>query len=304
MIAESRQINENHYKLFASLLLGECYLKQKQFRELEELLHDIEENETANNLFIQGSISRLRGLANIVNNEFSLAINQLKHTLSVFTMAGDYYQAALANLELGQAQISVEPESADKYISAALDAFRHLEIPEQVKTAENLITSIKSKKTSKTISKSLNQHLLMLRLAESISSRELLFRELITILREETKAKKILIAEPQKGDKLSSSIIDGFSPSEGVELLNKMHQAQIRNNYERFIKDKKLAVFNLRAPNSVPAALIIYPANIISLADGSSIQPLLRIVELGMEICSFRKITRILQILILPIQVP
>lgn len=289
IIALCEQITEKHFRLQTSVVLGECYLKQNKIPNLEETLAEIEANDISHNLFIQGNVARLHGFLELEKGEESLASNHFNRALSIFTMAGDFYYVAIANFELGKAELKSQPEKALKHLNASLDAFRQLEIPHKVETVESILSELKNKKIEKTPEKPTNAHLLMLRLLESISSRELLFRELMAILQQEGKSKKIIIAESKDGGKLSSSFIDGFNPSESLNLLNKLHDAHIRNNLDNFIKDKNLAVFNLRAPNSLSATLIISPASKAVLADGSSIQPLLRVVELGMEVCSFRE---------------
>lgn len=288
-INRCEQINEKHFKVLTYLILGECYFKQKKLRKLEEILDDIEENEAANNLFVQGSIARLQGLIDLEKGEGDLAIHHFNRSLSIFTMADDFYHVAIANFELGKAELIAQPEKAHKHLTTSIEIFRQLGIPNKVKIVESTLANLKSKKVEKTLEKPTTAHLLMLRLVESVSSRDLLFRELMTILRQEGKSKKIIIAESKEGGKLNSSLIDGFVPSESTSLLTKMHEAQIRNNYDNFIKEKNLAVFHLRAPNSLSATLIISPASKAVLADGSSIQPLLQVVELGMEVCSLRE---------------
>ena len=57
---------------------------------------------------------------------------------------------------------------------------------------------------------------------------------------------------------------------------------------EIFAKTKNLQIFQLRAPSAAPAFLIIAPASGAVLNDDSSIQPLLRVVELGMDVCALR----------------
>jgi hypothetical protein len=57
---------------------------------------------------------------------------------------------------------------------------------------------------------------------------------------------------------------------------------------ENFSKTKNLKIFNLRALPAAPAFLIIAPRSGAVLNDAGSLQPLLRVVELGMDVCALR----------------
>lgn len=285
------EINENHFKLLTYLVLGESYLKQKKFGEIEEILYNIKENETSANFFVQGSLAWLQGLIDLENKDEVLAVQHFNRCLSIFEMAGDFYHSALANLELGKVESALQSDKAQKHLTSAAEAFRKLGLQLKLELAEESLAKLKITKGDKTTRQSTNTGLLMMRLVEAISSRELLFRELVAILQREGKAKKTIVAEAKEGKKISPSIIDGFTPSEGADLMSKLHEAQIRNNLDNFVREKNLSIFQLRAPNAPSATLIISPINGATLSDGSSVQPLLKLVEIGMEICAFRENT-------------
>jgi hydrogenase-4 transcriptional activator len=290
-IKRSRQISENHYKILTQLVLAESYFRQKKARETEEILYEIEENEGSTDFFVQGSVARLRGLIETEKKDETLAIHQFSRSLSIFELAGDVYHMAFANFELGKAEAFRHPDKAQNHLRAAVEVFEKLALPDKVKLAESALADLERKAAVKVEERSTNSHLLMLRLVEAISSRELLFRELITIVRQEGKAKKTILAETKEGKKFTPSIIDGFIPSESNELIAKVHEAQLKNNLDTFAREKNLSIFHLRAPNAQPAILIIAPLSGATLADGSSINPLLRVVELGMEVCALREHT-------------
>ncbi len=61
-----------------------------------------------------------------------------------------------------------------------------------------------------------------------------------------------------------------------------------KGDEKAFIKLKNLAVFPLRGSNATPAYLLIQPQAGAVLNDESSLGPLLRVVELGMDVVSLR----------------
>lgn len=288
-IQRCNRINENHFRLLTLLVLAESYFKQNKIREADEILHDIEENETSSNFSVQGNVARIRGLIALESKDETLAVHHFSRSLSIFEMAGDLYNITLANYDLGRALANTQPEKANKHLTSAIEVFRKLGVEPKIKPAEEILAGLEKVKVSKSYEQSVNSSLLMLRLIEAISSRELLFRELITILRQEGKAKKAILAELNGSKRFSPSIIDGFIPSESSELMVKLGEAQAKNDLDTFAKKKNLGIFHLRAPNAAPSILVVSPSLGATFSDGSSIQPLLRVVELGMEVCALRE---------------
>ncbi len=73
-----------------------------------------------------------------------------------------------------------------------------------------------------------------------------------------------------------------------MKLVGQLQEAHFKNHLDSFAKTKNVHIFQLRAPSSTPAFLIISPHSGAILNDESSIQPLLRVVELGMDVCALR----------------
>lgn len=289
-IERCNRIGQESCSNSASLVLAESCLKKNSLRETEEILQSLEEKETATtDFFVLGNIARLRGLLSAANDNENLAIQHFNRSLSIFEMAGDFYNTALAHFKLGTTIAENQPEKAIKHLTFAIETFRKLGIIKELKLSEKLLEKLKSNETVKPREQSVSSQLLMLRLAEATASRELLFRELVTILQQEGKAKKTILAETGEDRKLYPSIIDGFTPAESVEIISKLQDAKVRNSIDEFAKQKNLNIFQLRAPSAVPAVLVIYPQSGATLANGSPIQPLLRVVELGMDVCALRE---------------
>lgn len=82
------------------------------------------------------------------------------------------------------------------------------------------------------------------------------------------------------------SVFNNFTQSQAKNLLEKLAKAK---DLDAFAKEMDLSVFQLRAANALPAVLLISPASGATLSDGSSLQPLLRVTELGMEVCALRE---------------
>lgn len=272
-----------------NLILAEAYLKKRKTQMAEEILQNIEENEVSANHLVLGGIARIRALMALAVQDEDLTLHHFNRSLSIFEMAGDLYHSAVVNYEIGKTFIEKKPAQAINNLESAVESFRKLGALPRLKPAEDILSKLNKKEVSLKREQALSSQLLMLRLVEAVASRELLFRELVTILRQDGKARKTLLAELKEGRKFQPSIIDGFVPTESAQLMTKLHEAQSRNDLDNFVKEKNLSIFQLRAPNTSPALLVISPASGASLADGSSIQPLLQVVELGMEVCALRE---------------
>ncbi len=289
-----KKIGETQIANMANLVLAEVHLEENKLAECETELSLIEENETNSDFFVLGNIQRIRGLLALKVADEEIAVYHFSRCLTIFETAADLYHTALANFLIGQTLSRNSPEKAKKHLLAAADTFGRLGIKMFLEITGGILENLKTIKTRQSPEltnqrpKTAVSQLLMLRLAEATASRELLFRELIAILQQESKAKKIIIAEFNDQKRLFPFITHGYTPTESMEIVSKFQQSQSKNETEKFSKTKDLRIFNLRAPSAALAFLIISPETGAVLNDESSVQPLLRVVELGMDVCALR----------------
>ena len=295
-----RHIGERQISNMASLVLAEVFLQKNRFDDCENELEAIEKTEPATDFFVLGNIQRIRGLLALEYRDEELAVHHFSRALTIFETAEDLYHTALAHFLIGKTVFADQPERASKHMMSAGEIFRKLDIKPFLSETEEILDKLKNretrgrgaeKKSFETSSKrvtSAGSQLLMLRLAEATASRELLFRELVAILQQESQAKKIIIAEMNDQKRFYPFITHGYVPNESMELVARFHEAQLKNEVDVFVKTKNLQIFHLKAPSATPAILMINPASGAVLSDDSSIQPLLRVVELGMDVCALR----------------
>jgi hydrogenase-4 transcriptional activator len=285
------KINENHYKQLTAFLLAESYFKLKKVSEAEDVLFAIEESRTENPV-LQGNVARLRGMMALENSDRELAVHHFNRSLTIFETTGDLYHTALARQKLGAILVKSQPAQAKELLTAAEQVFRRLGIESKLQFTEELLAKLKTPAEVAASEHSIGSHLLMLRLIESISSREMLFRELVAILAQEGQSKKIIVADVRNESLFVAAASSKFTQPEAKSLLDKLAKANSKNNLDKLAAELNLSVFHLRAPNAQAAILFISPASGAMLADGSSLQPLLRVAELGMEVCAFRESTK------------
>src|SRR5262249_42535240 len=118
--------------------------------------------------------------------------------------------------------------------------------------------------------------------------RELLLRELAAVIRQEASASRVVIIEPSEDVSQRVVIGHGSSPKECEAWAEEF--SRIRADV--FAKKHDVAVINLKPHNAPPATVLISPRKDAELAGGLSLDPLLRVVELGMDVCALRLSTR------------
>ena len=287
----SRQIGDKHYANMAGLVLAESYLQQGGSGECENTLQVIEESDPTSDFFVLGNIQRIRGLAALADGNVELAVHHFNRSLTIFEAAEDLYHTALVNLLIGE-NLATDNNRALKHLTKAADVFRNLSVRSLHDRAEQKIAEMKSAgrgEPAKPVTSSAASQLLMVRLAEATASRELLFRELVAVLRQESQAKRIIIAEHNGDGTLVPFITHGYSPEESGDLLRRFEDASLKNGEKTFVRNRNLGMFPIKTSNAKPAVLLIHPQSGAFLNDGGPLQPLLRVVELGLDVISLRE---------------
>jgi hydrogenase-4 transcriptional activator len=285
----SQKGGQKHYEDLSRLTLTEGYLRTNQFEKCREQLEYFETDDKITDFFVLGSLQRIRGHLALINDDFEIAIHYLSRSLTMFETAEDFYHTGRANFELGKVSAKLNPEKAIKYLNSAIDIFTKLGVLSLVESAQNEFKHIEINAPAVKREVSVNSQLLTLRLAEATASRELIFRELLSILQQESKVKKVSIIQPNAEKRLVPFLSNGFTPAEAAEISVRITQANQNNSLENLAKEKNVNIFPLRSPSALPAFLVLYPRSSANLVDGTSVQTLLRVVELGMDVCALRE---------------
>ncbi len=289
----SKEIGDKHYANMAGLVLAEAHLMLGAAEDCENALRSIEDSDPSSDFFVVGNIQRIRGMAALEDNDAELAIHHFSRSLTIFEAAEDLYHTGLLHSLLGANLDERNSARALRHLTSALEIYRKLEIPSFVETTVKAIAQLKEtapavKGQTEKRSNSVVSQLLTVRLAEATASRELLFRELVAVLQQESNARKIVIAQYNDQKRLYPFITHGYSPQESNELVGKLNEAVVKKDEKIFARAKDLAIFELRGSSSPAAMLLINPQSGAVLNDESSLAPLLRVVELGMDVIALR----------------
>lgn len=287
------QIGDKHYANMAGLVLAESYLHRGDSTECEIALRTVEENDPTSDFFVLGSIQRIRGQAELENNNVEVALHHFNRSLTIFEAAEDLYNTGLANLLVGENARLENGSRAKKHLSKASDIFHKLGVHALADRADRKLDEFKDFKSGemKFVAHpgSAASQLLMVRLAEATASRELLFRELVAVLQQESQAKKIIIAEQNDEKKLRPFITHGYSPAESMEVVAKLEDSLQKGSEKVFARNRNIAILPLKTAHAKPAFLLIHPQGSALLNDGGPLAPLLPVVDLGLDVIALRE---------------
>jgi len=272
------------------LILAEAHLQNGETEKCSAQLDKVTEDttESTTDLGFAGESQRLLGMLAVVQSDFSSAAQHFGSSVSIFDMLGDRYRAARAHSELGRAYASSQPARAMEHLSRAVNAFRELGAKLEQKRAEVVLANLDRTAPERNEEQSALPQLLTMRLAEAVTSRELLLRELAAIMRQETNAKAVVITELGEHNRRRVVIAHGCTPAESAQIAEQMDQLIDEESQAAYAKKKDATILQLRSAHALPATLYISPSSRANLPGGLSLEPLMRVAELGMDVCALR----------------
>lgn len=272
------------------LIAAEAHLQTRELDECSRELQFVADQTTdsATDLGFTGEAHRLNGILNMMRNDNAAAAQHFGSSVSIFDMLGDRYRAARAHLELGRAYATILPDRAGEHLSRALNTFRELGARVDLSRAEEELRDLARSTPEKNQEQSALTQLLTLRLAEAVASRELLLRELAAVMRQETGAQRVLIMEKGERNEPRVVISIGCTPTDAVRIAVDLKDIDDERGRERYIKKNDAELIFLKSSNAPPATLYLSPRNRSGLPKGVALEPLLRVVELGMDVCALR----------------
>ena len=273
------------------LILAEAHLRNGDTGQSSKLLDKVmaETTDSTTDLNFAGESQRLMGMLALAKFDFASAAQHFGSSVSIFDMLGDRYRAARAHSELGRAYASSsQPARAMEHLSRAVNAFRELGARLDQNRTEASLADLDRTAPERTEEQSALPQLLTLRLAEAVTSRELLLRELAAIMRQETNAKSVVITELGEHNRRRVVIAHGCTPAESARIAEEMDQLIDDEAQTIYAKKNDAAILQLCSSNAPPATLYISPRSRANLPGGLSLDPLLRVAELGMDVCALR----------------
>jgi DNA-binding NtrC family response regulator/tetratricopeptide (TPR) repeat protein len=291
VLALAERIGDHRAVCDTCLLIAEARLLRGETEECTSLLARVSEeaDATTADLAISGEAQRLHGLLALAQHDASRAAHHFGRSLSIFEMLGDRYRTARAHFLLGRAFASTaQRDHAGEHLGLAAHTFRELGAKIDLKLAEDFIEEFESSAPAEHTEPPTTAQLLTLRLAEAVTSRELLLRELAAVIHQETRAVRVLIADADEDGHLKAVVSHGCDTHEAARVASALEPLKSEEERERFADKEDARLISLRPSSAPPATLFVSPRALCALPGGSPFEPLLRVVELGMDVCALR----------------
>lgn len=274
----------------SQLLLAESSLRTGNLDSSEAHLKPVIEHtsDSESDLGLAGEAQRLQGLIALEKSNAAVAAQHFGRCASIFDLLGDRYRSGRAHYELGRAYTQAQPELAAEQFTRAINIFGELGAKRDLALAEAALSEHDQTEPQQSRRREAAVQLITLRLAEAVASRALLLRELAAVLRQETKAEQVLVLEPDEEQKQKIVVAHGFENDEATKLTDEFISLDSEAAQERFSRRHDVKILTLKSANSLPATLLLSPKDSANDAKGLSLEPLLRVVELGMDVCALR----------------
>jgi DNA-binding NtrC family response regulator/tetratricopeptide (TPR) repeat protein len=274
----------------SQLLLADSYLHRGDLAicvtKLNELSEQASDSPAA--IGLSGETHRLHGLLALANGDAAAATQHFGRCVSTFELLGDRYRTGRAHFDLGRAHMLSKSELAAEHLSRAINVFRELGARRDLEGAEAALADWERTPRQQERQREAAIQLITMRLAEAVSSRALLLRELAAVLHQETAAKQVMILEPDEERKQRIVVAHGYEGEDADQLAAEFPSSDDNDARQRFARRRNLKLIVLKSTNSLPATLLMSPADAAEISAGMSLDPLLRVVELGMDVCALR----------------
>jgi transcriptional regulator with GAF, ATPase, and Fis domain/Tfp pilus assembly protein PilF len=289
-LALAEQIGDRQAIWESWLIAAESHLQTDDLDACGHELQRVSEvtTESATDLAFTGESHRLNGMLNMRQGDAAAAAQHFGSSVSIFDMLGDRFRAARAHLELGRAYKKILPDRAGEHLSRALNTFRELGAQVDLARAEEELKDLARATPERVQEQSALTQLLTLRLAEAVASRELLLRELAAVMRQETGAQRVIITERGEQQEPRVVVTMGCSPAESAKIAFDLDNLRDEADRQKYCRKHEVELIPLKSSNAPPALMYLAPRSRSTLPKGVALEPLLRVVELGMDVCALR----------------
>jgi tetratricopeptide (TPR) repeat protein len=289
-LALAEQIGDRQAICESQLIAAEAHLQTGEFDECGTELQRVSEatTDSATDLGFTGESHRLSGMLNMAQGDAGAAAQHFGSSASIFDLLGDRYRAARAHLELGRAYNKILPERAGEHLSRALNTFRELGAKIDLARAEEELKVLARTTPERSQEQSALTQLLTSRLAEAVASRELLLRELAAVMRQETGAQRVIITERGEHQEPRVVVAMGCTPADSIKIAVELNDLRDEADRQKYSRKNDVELIPLKSSNALPALMYLAPRNRSTLPKGIALEPLLRVVELGMDVCALR----------------
>jgi DNA-binding NtrC family response regulator/tetratricopeptide (TPR) repeat protein len=286
----AEEAHDPHATVESQLLLAESNLQMGDLNACAAGLEKLTEQTSDLPVAIahSGEAHRLQGLLALKKFEPTTAAQHFGRCISMFELLGDRYRTGRAHFDLGRAYMLAQSELATEHLSRAINIFRELGARRDLERAEAARAEWDRSPRQQERQREAAIQLITLRLAEAVASRALLLRELAAVIKQETTAKQVMVVEPDEEQKQKLVVAHGYNADDATMVAAEFALIDDDAANRNFARRRNVKILTLKSRSSLPATLLISPAESAQLSGGLPLDPLLRVVELGMDVCALR----------------
>ncbi len=275
---------------FARIALAEFYFLQSDYEQAREYL-DLAQSRLKEEKSLSGAglVQRLTGQIEAASGRLTEAKQHIAQSLSIFTTIGNPYEVAKSHYEMGLLmQRAGEMRDAESNLLTAKSTFESLGAEPMLALTTRALNSLakREEKGPEIIRVSPpSDVLLMQRLIEASSSKELLVQELAAVICENLEVDGVMIlrvAEDHQRQLLVTRAIGRVEAELLADSIDYNSAESIGRSVNGYI---------VRIRDGLKASLVIY-MRASGEVDFGRLQPLLKQAEFGIEACSLRVAAR------------
>ncbi|MBX7222844.1 MAG: sigma 54-interacting transcriptional regulator [Blastocatellia bacterium] len=280
------------------LRIAEVYVVRKEpdlanqhLQTALDLLHAVQKHH------LTAWATRLKGSLHLLRQEMTEGVACLAQSISLFESISYVYEAACSECELGAALNQSDPLQAQVHLESALETFRNLGAEPKRLRAVELLLAIKNRR--QVVMRpgrpfSLDDVVVMERLTTAATSHEMLLREVAALLFRYLHV-EVMVVEETGTHGFKAVAAQGLSDRQGDKLL-----LVLREHLEGSRPLPKNVQIRALTDASLPTDtdlqrhfwMILRVEDQRPLPDPDHLNPLLRFVNSGLELCRLRTLVR------------
>ncbi|HEY6328385.1 MAG TPA: sigma 54-interacting transcriptional regulator [Blastocatellia bacterium] len=325
----SSSLGDMHGIILAEVALAEAHLNQggvEQAREYVEVAQGRYRDDKSQSLFVSGMLQRIAGEVETARRQFAKAKQHLTQSLSIFTAMANPYEAARSHYSMGRLLVCAgDAKSAKEHLEEARGSFRTLGAVPWLELASTAIEaserpfSLDNGSDLETMRAAGHQELdqldsrmtpshgrsfvepsngatltgggalVMQRLIEASTSRDVLLQELAAVICETFAADIAMVCHEGESGRFEPVASEGLTITEASNLCAELDPSFLDYGSCRqgacIIQLRSLKSNNDAGRGSSP--LLLYVSSRTQF-DQERVLPLIKQVELGLEICALR----------------
>src|SRR5581483_4488149 len=307
-LAVATKLEDKRIAASARLHLAGAYLEAGEERSAHRLLDEAAEAiELSANVSLVGHFRLLNGLMRARAGGVEAARHHFSQAITIFEMVSDQYEEAVARYHLGS--ISITHGNAGSHARAreelrrAGEIFRRLGARPMLERVEQALSALNREEAEE-----LNLILpapsrpapppaaevsgaQVMRLIGAASSRELLLHELVRLVHEAAAPAPVVIFDEVEAGRFAASVLAGIDAAEAAALSGRVSEALRGAGGDTEIDLDEALLYRLRANEELRTILYLGSSNALYLLS-ESIEPLVKLAEVCLELCALRRQTR------------